>query len=210
MLLFQQRFHAGLVDGTVRLTFRRWTSARVRPGGRYRVHPIGVVLVEDVREVRFAEVPPRDARDAGFASRAELRAYLETPVRTRAGLVAREPVTDETVLYRVALRHAGEEDRVELALEDDLSPEEVLAVAERLRALDARAATGPWTRATLAAIRRRPRVAASRLAKALRRETQPFKADVRKLKRLGLTVSYEVGYDLSPRGRAFLQARPRW
>jgi hypothetical protein len=53
-------------------------------------------------------------------------------------------------------------------------------------------------------------VAASRLAKALDRETAPFKADVRKLKRLGLTVSYEVGYDLSPRGRAFLAARPRW
>jgi hypothetical protein len=63
---------------------------------------------------------------------------------------------------------------------------------------------------TLLTIRRRPRVAASRLAKALGRETQPFKADVRKLKRLGLTVSYEVGYDLSPRGRAFLAARPRW
>ena len=31
-----------------------------------------------------------------------------------------------------------------------------------------------------------------------------FKLDVRKLKRLGLTVSLEVGYELSPRGRAYL------
>jgi hypothetical protein len=210
MLLFQKRFQEGIVDGTITLTFRRWTSARVRPGGRYRVHPIGVVLVTDVREVRFRDVTPRDARAAGFPSRGELRAFLEAPVRTREGLVAREPVGDDTPLFRVALAHAGEEDRVELALEDDLGAGDVAAIAIRLQALDAAAAAGPWTRETLAIIRRRPRVAASRLARALGRETVHFKVDVRKLKRLGLTVSYEVGYDLSPRGRAFLAARPRW
>ena len=31
-----------------------------------------------------------------------------------------------------------------------------------------------------------------------------FKADVRKLKALGLTESLEIGYRLSPRGRAWL------
>ena len=38
------------------------------------------------------------------------------------------------------------------------------------------------------------------------RETPPFKADVRKLKRLGLTVSHDTGYELSPRGRALLRS----
>jgi hypothetical protein len=32
-----------------------------------------------------------------------------------------------------------------------------------------------------------------------------FKRDVRRLKELGLTESLEVGYRLSPRGRAFLE-----
>jgi hypothetical protein len=36
------------------------------------------------------------------------------------------------------------------------------------------------------------------------RERHPFKTDVRKLKELGLTESLEVGYRLSPRGRALL------
>jgi len=31
-----------------------------------------------------------------------------------------------------------------------------------------------------------------------------FKRDVRRLKELGLTVSLSVGYELSPRGQAFL------
>jgi hypothetical protein len=35
---------------------------------------------------------------------------------------------------------------------------------------------------------------------------QPFKIDVRKLKNLGLTESLDIGYRLSPRGRAYLAA----
>jgi len=42
------------------------------------------------------------------------------------------------------------------------------------------------------------------LAASLGRETLPFKRDVRRLKELGLTHSLEVGYRLSPRGRAYL------
>jgi hypothetical protein len=33
----------------------------------------------------------------------------------------------------------------------------------------------------------------------------PFKANVRKLKALGLTISLETGYELAPRGRLILQ-----
>ena len=49
------------------------------------------------------------------------------------------------------------------------------------------------------------------LAASFGRETAPFKRDVRKLKELGLTISLEVGYELSPRGRAYLEKtkRPR-
>ncbi len=63
---------------------------------------------------------------------------------------------------------------------------------------------GPWTIATLRLIGDRPGVRAAELAAAAGRERLPFKADVRKLKELGLTESLEVGYRLSPRGRALL------
>jgi hypothetical protein len=45
---------------------------------------------------------------------------------------------------------------------------------------------------------------AADIAASIGREKLPFKADVRKLKELGLTESLDVGYRLSPRGRAFL------
>lgn len=194
MLLFQKRFHAGLVDGAVRLTFRLWPRARVKVGGRYRVHPIGVVEVDAVERVTVGDVSEADARAGGFTSRAELLAYLAP--------VAKAPLTAKTPLFKVTLHHGGDGDRVPEALDAELSTEQVAELERRLARLDRD--TG-WTKETLRLIARHPRVAASRLAAKLGRETEPFKVDVRKLKRLGLTQSFEVGYELSPRGRRFLE-----
>lgn len=193
MLLFKRPFWEGLKRGEITLTFRRWQSARVRAGGRYRCHPIGVLEVDDVRRVRVLEITEEDARRAGFASRAALVDYL-----AELG-----PLDPDTEVFRVALHHGGDGDRVELALETNLSPEDVADIDRRLAKLDGKS---PWTKATLELIERHPRVVASSLAKQLGRETAPFKADVRKLKKLGLTQSFEIGYEISPRGRAYLDA----
>lgn len=66
---------------------------------------------------------------------------------------------------------------------------------------------GPWTRQTLEIIAQNQHTAASKLAPKLGRETRPFKANVRKLKKLGLTVSFEVGYEVSLLGRRLLAKR---
>jgi hypothetical protein len=67
-------------------------------------------------------------------------------------------------------------------------------------------ARAAWTMQTLSLIEKHPQIAASKLAAKIGRETLPFKVDVRKLKKLGLTQSFEVGYEIAPRGRAFLDA----
>lgn len=199
MLLFKKAFHQGLVDGSIGLTFRRWDKPHVRVGGRYRCHPIGVLEVDAVDKVRVRDITAADAQRAGFASRAELVAYM----RTAPG---GDALTDATEVYRIALHHGGDGDRVEIALDDRLTADDVAAIRARLAKLDRDA---PWTQATLKLIAKHPRVAASQLAAKLGRETLPFKVDVRKLKKLGLTQSFEVGYELSPRGRAYVAASPR-
>lgn len=196
MLLFKKPFHAGLTSGAITLTFRRWEKPHVRVGGRYRCHPIGVLEVDRVDRVRANALTADDATRAGFASVAALRAYLE-----ELG-----PLADTDELWRVELHHGGDGDRVELALEDALTPADVDTIRTKLARLDRDA---PWTADTLAIIERQPRIAASKLAAQLGRETLPFKTDVRKLKRLGLTQSFEVGYEISPRGRAYLAATRR-
>ena len=193
MLLFKKAFFEGLTSGAITLTFRRWQKPHVRPGGRYRCHPIGVLEVDAVELVTVDRISEDDARACGFATRAELVAYL--------GELG--PLDDATEVYRVALHHGGDGDRVEIATQAKLDDGEVAAITAKLVRMDREA---KWTAKTLAIIERNPRIAASKLAAKLGRETLPFKVDVRKLKRLGLTQSFEVGYEISPRGRAYLDA----
>ena len=193
MLLFQKRFHAGIVDGAVRLTFRLWEKPHVKVGGRYRVHPIGVVEVNGVESVALADISESDARAGGFVSRAELLEYM--------ALVAKTALSDATPVFRVAFMHGGDGDRVPIALDAKLSAEALADLQKRLGRLER---DGTWVRRVLELIGQHPRVAASQLARKLKRETEPFKVDVRKLKKLGLTQSFEVGYEVSPRGKKYL------
>jgi hypothetical protein len=120
MLLFQKRFHAGLVSGAVTVTFRRWKKTHVRPGGRYRCHPIGVLEVDRVDRVRSAAVSEEDARRSGFESRADLLAYIAAGPNGSLGI-------DEE-LWRIELHHGGDGDRVAQALDDRLAAEDVAAL----------------------------------------------------------------------------------
>jgi hypothetical protein len=175
----------GIRDGRVTLAFRRWSRPRVRAGTRLRT-AVGVVEVVAVDEVDgFTDA---QARAAGAAGREELQRVLATRRGER--------------LYRIGLRYAGVDPRI--ALRDDTG--NLDAVLARLRAIDARAQRGPWTRAVLELIDRHPATRAAELAPMVGRQRLPFKADVRKLKELGLTESLERGYRLSPRGRAVLAA----
>ena len=190
VMLFEQRLWAGLADGTVTVAFRRWKRPRATVGGSHRT-PAGVLAVDAVAEVDPAAISGDDARAAGFGSLAELLRQLD-----RHG---------DGPVWRVDFHHAGADPREALRQAADLSGEEVAGLRARLDRLDRAARDGPWTVATLRLIGERPGVRAADLAAAAGRERHPFKADVRKLKELGLTESLEVGYRLSPRGRALLE-----
>jgi hypothetical protein len=193
VLLFKKAFWEGLKSGAITLTFRRWQKPHVKPGGRYRCHPIGVLEVDALTTVGVKSLNADDAKRAGFASRDALVEHL-----AELG-----PLDDVSVIYRVELHYGGDGDRVSIALDDRLTPDDVEAVRTKLARMDASEA---WTAKTLAIIEKHPQIAASKLAAKLGRETAPFKVDVRKLKKLGLTQSFEVGYEIAPRGRAYLTA----
>lgn len=198
MLLFQKRFLAGIIDGSITLTFRQWPKPQVKPHGRYRVHPIGVVEVTGIERVRVSDISAADALHAGFDDRDELMAYLKP--------AARGPFGPRTELFRVEMRYGGDGDWVDISRDDKLSEDDIADIDSRLARFDR---AKPWTRETLKLIERYPRVAAAKLAERVKREKLDFKADVVKLKKLGLTQSFEVGYELSPRGKAYWQIAKR-
>ncbi len=182
-MLFPQRFHAGLRDGSITLTFRHWKRPQVKVGGRYRTGG-GDLVVDAIDRLAAVAISDTDARRAGSADAATLRADFN--------------LADDTAVYRIAFHR-----------EDPAPPKPTpdfddVTITARLDRLDVSSATGPWTRATLALIGERPAVRAGDLAETLGRERLPFKADVRKLKALRLTESLEIGYRLSARGRAYL------
>jgi hypothetical protein len=97
----------------------------------------------------------------------------------------------------------GPDDWARLSQQSELSEDDVADISRRLDRMDERSPTGAWTRRTLELIADHPAVVSTELAKQIGMERFAFKANVRKLKRLGLTHSLEVGYQLSPRGRAY-------
>ena len=184
----------GIRRGEVDLAFRRWKQPRVRPGTRLRT-AIGLVEVGTVERVDPAGVSDAEAVRAGLASADALRAFLD-----RHG---------EGEVFRIELAYAGPDPRVALRERADLDEAELSELTARLERLDRASRSGPWTREVLELIAARPATLAADLAASLGRERDPFKRDVRKLKELGLTESLEVGYRLSPRGRAYLRSSGR-
>jgi hypothetical protein len=188
-VLFKQRLWAGIREGTITVTYRRWKRSQARAGGRYRTG-VGLLEVDGVAVVPDEALSDAEARRAGYPDRRALLAELD-----------RYPEGD---LYRIDFHHVGEDPRQALRQQADLTDEEHEAIAARLTRYDRASPRGPWVVAALEAIAARPAVRAGDLAASLGRDRASFKVDVRKLKELGLTESLEVGYRLSPRGRAVL------
>ena len=173
-------------EGEITLAFRRWRRPTVKAGGTLRTKE-GVLAIDSVEPIGEEDVTDEDARRAGAPDRETLLGRLRPEGR----------------LHRVEFRLAGPDPRIALRERSEVSAAERAEIDARLARLDAANRHGPWTRTVLGLIAERPGTRAPDLAASLGRETAPFKADVRKLKELGLTESLEVGYRLSPRGRAY-------
>lgn len=184
-MLFRKADLDRIATGRITVAFRRWRRPTVRAGGTL-VSRAGVLAIEAVDRIDEARITKADARRAGRVSPEAIRAELAG----RPG----DP-------YRIRFTLGGVDPRVELRERTDGIAEAIAA----LQRIDGRAAQGPWTRQMLELIAANPGVRAQDLAESVGRAKLPFKADVRKLKALGLTESLEVGYRLSPRGAALLR-----
>ena len=186
-MLFREDFLKGLRKGKLTTAFRRWAQPRVKPGTRMRT-PIGVVEVLSVEPIMEIEITSTDAERAGYASRADLMQNLGS-------------FTDGQ-LYRVQLKYGGADPRIQLREDDWLSDEDFEALKKKLKAMERQ---GAWINKTLKLIAKNEAVLAEILAGKMKMEKYAFKRRVWRLKELGLTESLDIGYRLSPRGKAFLK-----
>ena len=150
-----------IADGTITLTFRNWTRAQAKAGGRYRTW--GHLLeAANVRAVPARKITNVDARRAGEASGEALRARL--------GVSGDDPV------YRIELRHLGQDDRIDLRNDAALDDDRRAQIQTRLDRLDRANANGPWTQKTLRLIAIYPGVVSTALARQMNYDRPVFKS----------------------------------
>ena len=191
-MLFEKRLRDGIHSGRITLAFRRWQRSQVVAGHRYRT---GLDLVEAVAVdvIAAGDIDSAQARAAGYATIEDLLDGLRG--------------SPDLPLHRVRFRRLDETDpRDALAAAATLTEDEIASVTARLARMDKASKRGPWTIAVLGQIADRPGVSSAVIAGALGWIRADFKQHVRRLKELGLTISLDVGYRLSPRGAAYLAA----
>ena len=174
--------------GEITVLFRRWSRPGAKSGGSQMTQG-GVVAIDSVEVVSEAEITDQDAQDSGYASREELIAALS--------------YRDDPI-YRIRLHFGGEDPRIALRENADVSGDELAEVIAKLQKIDTSSKTGAWTQSYLDVIDSMPASYSGLLADYLGLPKDEFKPKVRKLKALGLTESLEVGYRLSPRGKKIL------
>lgn len=187
-MLFKSNHLEGIKSGKISLAFRRWKKMLVRKGTLQHTH-IGQVRIEDIVEIEKDAIKNSDALRAGYNSLGDLLEFLEE---------------GEGLIYKIEVRYHGEDPRIQLReqkLVDNVTLEQLKS---KLKRLDGFSKEGAWTKDVLLSIQNHPRLRAADLAKIVGREKLWLKANIRKLKNLGLTISHDIGYEISPLGKTLI------
>jgi hypothetical protein len=175
-------------SGEITILFRRWSRPGAKAGGSQMTQG-GVIGIDAVDVVEPHEVTDFDARNAGYASVKDLLERLN--------------YRDDPI-YRIRVFFKGEDPRIALRENAELTENELNEIIEKLNKLDAGSKRGPWTQEYLQLIQDMPATYSGLLADTLGLSIPEFKPWVRKLKALGMTESLSPGYKLSPRGEKVL------
>ena len=189
-MLFKQKDLDGIKGGKISLSFRNWKKLSVNVGSEIKTS-VGVIKIGSIREVQLADITDEDAIAAGFASAKSLTGLLMSQ--------------KEGQIYKIAVSYLKEDPRIALRASSIITEEEFNEIKTALENLDKFSKVGKWTIKTLVAIKENPKMKAADLAVVAKKEKEWLKLNVRKLKGLGLTISHEPGYTLSPRGDAYLE-----
>jgi hypothetical protein len=190
-MLFKSKFSNLIKAGKIETAFRKWTRPTVKEMGTL-ITAVGQLRINSVKKINYNAITDREILEAGYASRKELD----------------EELSFKSVgeIYRIKFKLEGEDPRIELRQHDDLSGVELDALQKKLEALDARSQIKGWPLRILQAVNKEPGLLAVQYASKLGYEKMWFKLHIRKLKNLGLTISLERGYEISPRGKVFLKS----
>ena len=188
-MLFKTKFLALIKAKKIETAIRKWTRPTVKENGTL-ITAVGQLCITSVKKIKYNEITDEEVNKAGYSGREELDTELSYK---NAGEI-----------YIITFRLEGEDPRIELRQNNNITPNELAALQKKLQALEVRSKVEGWPLRILEAVNNQPGLYAIQYANKLGYEKIWFKLHIRKLKNLGLTISLENGYEISPRGQAFL------
>lgn len=191
-MLFKQKILTEIKSGKVSLAFRKWKKASVKKGTILKTS-VGLIEIVNVTPTTEEKITGKDAINAGFSTKEELLQSFWN--------------NESTGLYKITVRYHSEDPRVALREQQHLSQEAFISIQKRLERLDL-GKQGAWTIKVLEAIQQPPRMRAIDLSGITGFEKEWLKINIRKLKNIGLTISHETGYEIAPRGIAYMKMLP--
>ena len=189
-MLFKEKHLQGIKSGEISLAFRKWKKPAVKSRSLIKTS-IGLVEIKAVLEVTVSEITDEDAINAGFTSLDELLQLLNKIA--------------EGIIYKISVSYFDEDPRIALRENINIEHAELQEIMSKLERLDGYSKQGNWTLEILQLIHQNPTLRAADLAGKTKWKKEWLKLNIRKLKNLGLTISHEVGYSISPLGAKYLK-----
>lgn len=182
-MLFKQTHLIGIKSGKISLAFRRWKKLSVKENSEVKT-AIGIVRIGKVTAVNLSAITQKDAVAAGFEQLSDLLTLLKS--------------VPEGNVYKIAVQYHAEDPRISLREQTVLTAEAFELLHTKLARLDQYSKQGAWTMKLLKIIKESPKLKAADLAVKTGMEKDWLKLHARKLKNLGLTISHDPGYTISP------------
>jgi len=189
-MLIKEIHLSGIRSGKITLVFRKWQKAAVKSGSLLHTS-IGLVAIGALETVNEEDITGKDAVNAGFADKKQLLASF--------------PPGNTGTIFKIPVSYHSADPRIKLRTQTELSEQQFAGLKGKLERLDQFSKKGDWTKPVLYAIKENPGLHATGIAGLTGFEKEWLKPNIRKLKNLGLTISHEVGYELSPLGKIFVE-----
>lgn len=189
-MLFKEIHLSGIKSGKITLAFRKWQRASVKCGSLLHTS-IGLVEIHKIETVNENDITNKDALNAGFTDKKQL---LKSFTHNSAGTI-----------FKISVGYRSADPRIKLREQTELSEQHFIDLKKKLKRLDKFSKQGNWTEKILLTIKENPNLHAIGISKLTGFEKEWLKRNIRKLKNLGLTISHNVGYEISPFGKLFIE-----
>ncbi|MCE7044426.1 hypothetical protein [Dyadobacter sp. CY312] len=189
-MLFKEIHLRGIRSGNITLAFRKWQKAFVKKGSLLHTS-IGLVQIHAIEAINESDITSQDALNAGFPDKKQL---VQSFVQNGEGTI-----------FKISISYHSADPRIKLREQSEISEQQFADLKKKLVRLDNLSKHGHWTERILLTIKDNPNLHAVGIAMQTGFEKEWLKLNIRKLKNLGLTISHNIGYELSPLGEKFIE-----